>query len=87
MLASEPPVTSQSPTPIRSSQSELDALVQEENVETRKGVPGSAATFPNGLRDVHDMAQAAQALSFMGGEGIKVAERQGMSTRSEKADK
>lgn len=47
--------------------------------ETRKGQPGSKATFPNGLKDVHDMAAAAEALTGMGGEdeGIKTAERKG----------
>lgn len=28
----------------------------EEFVETKKGQPGSSATFPNGLRDVHEMS-------------------------------
>lgn len=41
-------------------------------------MPGSSATFPNGLKDVHDMAAAAEALSWMGGEDVvKVAERKG----------
>ena len=30
---------------------------------TRKGVPGDIATFPNGLKDVHAMTAAADALS------------------------
>lgn len=52
---------------------------QFDDYETRKGVPGSKATFPNGLKDVHDMAAAAEALSGLGQEqeAIKVAERKG----------
>jgi hypothetical protein len=30
---------------------------------TRKGVPGDVATFPNGLKDVHAMTAAADALN------------------------
>jgi hypothetical protein len=46
--------------------------------ETKKGQPGSKATFPNGLKDVHEMAAAAEALSTMNTEeAIKVAERKG----------
>ncbi len=64
---SKPPETAPPPT-----QSESD-------IETRKGVPGSKATFPNGLKDVHDMAAAAEALSGLGYEEqtLKVAERKG----------
>ncbi|WVF67540.1 hypothetical protein IAT40_002296 [Kwoniella sp. CBS 6097] len=46
-------------------------------VETRKGQPGSRATFPRGLKDVHELAAAANALAGMGDDDgvIKVAER------------
>lgn len=45
-------------------------------------MPGSNPTFPNGLKDVHEMAQAAEALSGMGGddEHMRMAERKGEST-------
>lgn len=43
--------------------------------ETKKGVPGSTPTFPNGLRDVHDMAAAAEALTDLGGESGQLSER------------
>ena len=46
-----------------------------EIVETRKGQPGSHATYPNGLRDVHEMAAAAEALTGLGGETNQAAER------------
>jgi len=52
-------------------------------VETKKGQPGSKATFPNGLKDVHEMAAAAEALSTLNtDETMKVAERKGVSVRS-----
>ncbi|OCF44006.1 hypothetical protein I317_02112 [Kwoniella heveanensis CBS 569] len=46
-------------------------------VETRKGQPGSRATFPRGLKDVHELAAAANALAGMGDDDgvVKVAER------------
>ncbi|BEJ14049.1 hypothetical protein CspHIS471_0312230 [Cutaneotrichosporon sp. HIS471] len=43
--------------------------------ETKKGQPGSTPTFPNGLRDVHEMAAAAEALADLGGENSAAAER------------
>ncbi|BEI83216.1 hypothetical protein CcaverHIS002_0310840 [Cutaneotrichosporon cavernicola] len=43
--------------------------------ETKKGQPGSTPTFPNGLRDVHEMAAAAEALADLGGENGAAAER------------
>ncbi|TXT14135.1 uncharacterized protein COLE_00328 [Cutaneotrichosporon oleaginosum] len=43
--------------------------------ETKKGQPGSTPTFPNGLRDVHEMAAAAEALAGLGGENSAAAER------------
>ncbi|ORX38372.1 hypothetical protein BD324DRAFT_620604 [Kockovaella imperatae] len=43
--------------PIQPSQDPND------HMETRKGQPGSKATLPNGLKDIHDMAAAAEALS------------------------
>jgi hypothetical protein len=50
------------------------------DVETRKGVPGSTPTFPNGLKDVHEMAAAAEALHGLGvDETLQVAERKGGS--------
>ncbi|ORY35493.1 hypothetical protein BCR39DRAFT_510076 [Naematelia encephala] len=50
--------------------------ILNENTGTRKGVPGSTPTFPNGLRDVHDMAAAADVLSTLGSEDTqKLAER------------
>ena len=52
----------------------------ETEAETKKGRPGSKATFPNGLKDVHDMAAAAQALQGLGTEEmLLVAERKGAS--------
>ncbi|GMK53712.1 hypothetical protein CspeluHIS016_0102980 [Cutaneotrichosporon spelunceum] len=42
--------------------------------ETKKGQPGSTPTFPNGLRDVHEMAAAAEALADLGGENSAPAE-------------
>lgn len=44
-------------------------------VETKKGQPGSTPTFPNGLRDVHEMAAAAQALGGLSDTGNQAAER------------
>lgn len=54
--------TSSTPTPPRPT-------------ETKKGQPGSTPTFPNGLRDVHEMAAAAEALADLGGESGAAAER------------
>jgi len=49
------------------------------DIETKKGQPGSKATFPNGLKDVHEMAAAAEALSTLNTEeAVQVAERKGM---------
>ncbi|WWD19168.1 hypothetical protein CI109_103626 [Kwoniella shandongensis] len=49
----------------------------EIEVETKKGQPGSRATFPRGLKDVHELAAAANALAGLGDdEGVvQVAER------------
>ena len=47
------------PRPGASSSGEGGAPV----IVTRKGVPGDKPTFPNGLKDVHDLAAAADALS------------------------
>ncbi|KAK4685411.1 hypothetical protein P7C73_g4739, partial [Tremellales sp. Uapishka_1] len=44
-------------------------------METRRGQPGSRATFPNGLKDVHEMAAAAEAMVGAKPNEIKVAER------------
>jgi len=44
-----------------------------ENDETRKGRPGSKATFPNGLRDVHEKSSA----DMHGEEAYQAAERSG----------
>ncbi|WVQ79676.1 hypothetical protein IAT38_001776 [Cryptococcus sp. DSM 104549] len=50
---------------------------EDKEVETRKGQPGSKATFPNGLRDVHEMAEAASSLAGLGDDDgvVKAAER------------
>ncbi|WVQ95087.1 hypothetical protein IAU59_002181 [Kwoniella sp. CBS 9459] len=58
-----------------SAEGEVSPAVVE--VETRKGQPGSRATFPRGLKDVHELAAAANALAGMGDDDgvIKVAER------------
>jgi hypothetical protein len=67
-----------SPTPTIptfNGQSETEGVI-----ETRKGVPGSMATFPNGLKDVHEMSAAAEALrGFTTDDQIRVAERTGQS--------
>lgn len=47
--------------------------------ETKKGRPGDQATFPNGLRDVHEMAAAAEVLSELNEDSVQRAERTGMS--------
>ncbi|WVN86318.1 uncharacterized protein L203_101481 [Cryptococcus depauperatus CBS 7841] len=46
-------------------------------METKKGQPGSRATFPNGLKDVHELAAAASALQGLGDDDqvVKAAER------------
>jgi hypothetical protein len=48
-----------------------------DNLETRKGQPGSNPTFPNGFKDVHEMAAAAEALTTFGEDGMRTAERSG----------
>jgi hypothetical protein len=72
------PETSTPPLPASNGPGETGIQTEQ---ETRKGQPGSKATFPNGLKDVHEMAAAAEALSGLGGddERIQVAERKGMS--------
>ena len=49
-----------------------------EEQETKKGQPGSKATLPNGLKDIHDMAAAAEALSaFQRDNEMQMAHRKG----------
>ncbi|KAL7422411.1 copper-binding transcription factor [Cryptotrichosporon argae] len=43
--------------------------------ETRKGQPGSTPSFPNGLKDVHELAAAADALGGLSREAPVAAER------------
>lgn len=57
--------------------SDEEDLLAFTDVETRKGVPGSIPTFPNGLRDVHEMSAAAEALTSINHEEIRLAERSG----------
>jgi hypothetical protein len=45
--------------------------------ETKKGRPGDHATFPNGLRDVHEMAAAAEVLTELNEDAVQRAERTG----------
>ncbi|KAK8854688.1 hypothetical protein IAR55_003427 [Kwoniella newhampshirensis] len=49
----------------------------EVEVETRKGQPGSRATFPRGLKDVHELSAAADSLAGQERDDgvVKVAER------------
>ncbi|KAL1413030.1 copper-binding transcription factor [Vanrija albida] len=64
------------PTIVASVQPPAPApLIVPEVVETKKGVPGSTPTFPNGLKDVHDMAAAAEALTGLSGDSSRAAER------------
>lgn len=51
----------------------------EPEIETRKGQPGSKPTFPRGLKDVHEIAAAANALQGWGEDDqvVKAAERTG----------
>ncbi|KAI9637586.1 uncharacterized protein MKK02DRAFT_9645, partial [Dioszegia hungarica] len=46
-----------------------------ESFETRKGQPGSSATFPNGLKDVHEMNAAVEALTGFAEDPMRSAER------------
>jgi hypothetical protein len=55
----------------------VNGVTSGENIETRKGQPGSTPTFPNGLKDVHEMAAAAEALTTFGESPMRVAERSG----------
>lgn len=45
--------------------------------ETKKGRPGDQATFPNGLRDVHEMAAAAEVLTELNEDPMQRVERTG----------
>lgn len=49
--------------------------------DTRKGQPGSHADFPNGLKDVHEMAAAADALAGLIGEAATNQERKSKCPR------
>ncbi|EIW68362.1 hypothetical protein TREMEDRAFT_14527, partial [Tremella mesenterica DSM 1558] len=49
---------------------------RQAETETRKGQPGSTPTYPNGLKDVHEMAAAAEVLGVLSHEGHMAAERQ-----------
>lgn len=57
---------SPTPTPLSPGDEDVD-------MATRKGKPGSRATFPNGLRDVHEMSYAEASHD----EAFQAAERQG----------
>lgn len=71
-----PPVPQKSQSPQQQQAKETPGSTPNpEIVETRKGQPGSHATYPNGLRDVHEMAAAAEALTGLGGETNQAAER------------
>lgn len=68
------------PAPLPSIPSVESGEEAEDDVETKKGQPGSKATFPNGLRDVHEMAAAAEALAqFNLEEQQRTVERSGES--------
>lgn len=69
------PPKSQSPQHQQQGKDTPGTSTTPEIVETRKGQPGSHATFPNGLRDVHEMAAAAEALTGLGGDTNQAAER------------
>ncbi|WWC90482.1 uncharacterized protein L201_005418 [Kwoniella dendrophila CBS 6074] len=60
-----------------SSSSHESEQEKEEEIETRKGQPGSKATFPRGFKDVLEAAAAANALTGMLQEDstVKIAER------------
>ncbi|ODN85445.1 hypothetical protein L198_07526 [Cryptococcus wingfieldii CBS 7118] len=53
------------------------APAAEPEVETRKGQPGSRPAFPRGLKDVHELSAAANALQGLGEDDavVKSAER------------
>ncbi|WVR09480.1 hypothetical protein IAU60_006548 [Kwoniella sp. DSM 27419] len=74
----QPAAVYEAPAP--SAQNVADTTSTDEaelEFETRKGQPGSKATFPRGLKDVHELAAAAEALAGLGEDDgvIKVAER------------
>jgi hypothetical protein len=56
-----------------SEHSPTPTALSPDNDETRKGRPGSKATFPNGLRDVHEKSLA----DISGEEAYQAAERSG----------
>jgi hypothetical protein len=71
-----PPASSLTPSRSGASSSEHSPTptpYSPENDETRKGRPGSKATFPNGLRDVHEKSFA----EVSGEEAYQAAERSG----------
>ncbi|WWC63439.1 uncharacterized protein I303_106041 [Kwoniella dejecticola CBS 10117] len=71
------PVTTQSSFSEQLPASEQFEEDEEVEIETRKGQPGSKATFPRGFKDVLELAAAANALAGLVKEDtpFKVAER------------
>lgn len=58
----------------------------EPEFETRKGQPGSKPTFPRGLKDVHELAAAANGLQGLREDDqvVRAAERTGKWIRRQK---
>lgn len=80
--ASKPAPITVSTQPVATSTATVDETrgsvtppVETVNAETKKGKPGSKATYPNGLRDVHEIAAAAEALGVLSQDGHRAAER------------
>ena len=64
-----------STTTVNEARGRVTPPVENVNAETKKGKPGSRATYPNGLRDVHEIAAAAEALGVLSQDGHRAAER------------